>query len=70
MYYTVHVLFTAILAKVNNLLSQLHVEKPVSSIADIGAGVFVTLFEGLCGEQLTGMCVHNHLWINSDGIVT
>ncbi|KAH3893206.1 hypothetical protein DPMN_017350 [Dreissena polymorpha] len=45
----------AILNKVNSLLSQLHVDRQVGSVEEIGAGVFVTLFEGLCGEQLTGI---------------
>lgn len=45
----------AIVNKLNALLDQLHVPSRVNSIADIGAGVFVTLFEGLCGEQLPGI---------------
>ena len=44
----------AIVTKLNNLLEQLNVSSRLKTIADIGAGVFVTLFEGLCGEQLPG----------------
>ena len=40
--------------KLNALLEQLHVTSQLKTVADIGAGVFVTLFEGLCGEQLPG----------------
>ncbi|WAR25456.1 CEP95-like protein [Mya arenaria] len=43
----------AIVNKLNGLLDQLHVDQRVESVQEIGAGVFVTLFEGLCGEQLT-----------------
>ena len=45
---------TVVLSKLNALLVQLHVTSRLKTVADIGAGVFVTLFEGLCGEQLPG----------------
>ncbi|KAL4227155.1 Centrosomal protein of 95 kDa [Mactra antiquata] len=45
----------AIVSKLNTLLDQLHVTDKIKTVADIGAGVFVTLFEGLCGEQLPGI---------------
>ncbi|XP_053377134.1 centrosomal protein of 95 kDa-like isoform X2 [Mercenaria mercenaria] len=45
----------AIVNKLNALLDQLHVPSRINTVADIGAGVFVTLYEGLCGEQLPGI---------------
>ena len=38
----------------NDMLRQLHSVKRVKQLRDINASVFVTLFEGLCGEQLPG----------------
>lgn len=46
--------FVAIVNKLNALLDQLHVPTRINTVSDIGAGVFVTLFEGLCGERLPG----------------
>ena len=51
----IFVVISAIVAKLNRLLDQLNVSSRLKTVADIGAGVFVTLFEGLCGEQLPGM---------------
>ncbi|XP_060559885.1 centrosomal protein of 95 kDa-like, partial [Ruditapes philippinarum] len=45
----------AIVNKLKGLLDQLHVPSRINTVADIGAGVFVTLYEGLCGEQLPGI---------------
>lgn len=59
-----HIDLTVVIQKVNELLDQLHVDRSVCSVAEIGAGVFVTLFEGLCGEQLTGMhMIYFHIWV-------
>ncbi|KAL3853220.1 hypothetical protein ACJMK2_016776 [Sinanodonta woodiana] len=40
--------------QVNKLLEQLNSVERVKTVDDIGASVFVTFFEGLCGEQLHG----------------
>jgi len=48
---------SAILNKLNGLLDQLHVSQRVESVQEISAGVLVTLYEGLCGEQLTGTSI-------------
>lgn len=44
-----------IVNKLNGLLDQLHAPHHIHTVADIGASAFVTLFEGLCGEQLPGI---------------
>ena len=54
----IFVVISAIVAKLNRLLDQLNVSSRLKTVADIGAGVFVTLFEGLCGEQLPGRYVN------------
>lgn len=51
---TTNIFISAIVNKLNALLEQLHVPRRINTVADIGAGVFVTLYEGLCGEQLPG----------------
>ena len=52
----VAVYFVAVLVKrANDTLQQLHVAPRVKHWSDIGADVFVTLFEGISGEPLRGM---------------
>lgn len=44
-----------IVRQANTLLEQLNSGSPISCVEDINAQVYVTLFEGLCGEQLNGI---------------
>ncbi|KAK2184388.1 hypothetical protein NP493_267g00007 [Ridgeia piscesae] len=44
----------ALVRLANDMLTQLHVSTRVRHLCDINAGVFLTLFEGLCGEKLPG----------------
>ena len=39
---------------VNEMLKQLHVKHVVKKTEDISSDVFLTMFEGLSGEQLNG----------------
>ena len=51
-----NVYFLAALVKLaNDLLQQLHVPQRIRHWADINAQVFITLYEGLCGESPSGM---------------
>jgi len=47
-------LLPALVRLANDMLTQLHVSTRVRHLCDINAGVFLTLFEGLCGEKLPG----------------
>ena len=49
-----HIIFTDAVRLVNDMLSQLHVTTRVQHWSDINAAVFVTLYEGLCGDKLPG----------------
>lgn len=44
-----------IVSQANTLLEQLNSGSPISCVEDINSQVYVTLFEGLCGEQLNGI---------------
>lgn len=44
-----------IVSQANTLLEQLNSGSPISCVEDINAEVYVTLFEGLCGEKLNGI---------------
>ena len=43
-----------IVRQANLLLEQLNAGSSLSCVEDINAAVYVTLFEGLCGEKLHG----------------
>lgn len=47
-------LFTGIVSQANTLLEQLNAGSPIGCVEDINSQVYVTLFEGLCGEKLNG----------------
>ncbi len=45
-----------LVAITNELLEQLHYRHRVNHVSEIGSTVFVTLYEGLCGEPLESKC--------------
>lgn len=47
--------FAGIVSQVNTLLDQLNVSNHISRVEDLNAATFVLLFEGLCGEELSGI---------------
>ncbi|XP_052084415.1 centrosomal protein of 95 kDa-like [Mytilus californianus] len=44
-----------IVSQANTLLEQLNAGSPIGCVEDINSQVYVTLFEGLCGEKLNGI---------------
>lgn len=49
-----NIYLTEIVRQANLLLEQLNAGSSLGCVEDINAAVYVTLFEGLCGEKLHG----------------
>lgn len=49
-----NIYLTEIVRQANLLLEQLNAGSSLGCVEDINAAVYVTLFEGLCGEKLQG----------------
>jgi len=47
-------MFTALVALANEMLARLHVDMRVRGSADMNSLLFITLYEGLCAEQVKG----------------
>jgi len=50
------IILSDIIKSANVILSQLTVPTRVQSIDELSSDLFVTLYEGLCGERLPGKC--------------
>ena len=48
------VLYAGLVQLANEILSQIHVGTRVRHVEEISPGIFVLMFEGLCGEILPG----------------
>ena len=49
-----HYNFSEIIETANAILAQLTVPRRVKTIEDLNADMFITLYEGLCGESIPG----------------